>query len=72
MPLTDRSRASCRIVRTEPWETFAAVRVCVDTGSGAAGVRGDTRSASARLCGYASRCMPLLNPWRRMIFNRLE
>ena len=38
-------------------------RVLANTGSRAAGVLENT--------GYASR-IPLLNPWRRMIFNRLE
>ena len=80
MPLTDWKQR--RVVESsEMREDFVS---CADTASAAAGVRrthgrrgrpGQTRDAltlgHARR-GYASRCVPLLSPWRRMIFSRLE
>jgi hypothetical protein len=71
MPLTDRSTVGWWIVGTGQGEDFRGRRVFADTGAGAAGVPANTGSFSGP-CGYASRCMPLLNRWRRMIFNRLE
>ena len=65
----NRRRQSGLLELTER-EVERCARLPCPRGHGAAGqeVSADTR----RPAGYASRCAPLLNPWRRMIFNRLE
>jgi hypothetical protein len=75
MALTVCASAGCARLGGENVENSRVGRVYVDTSSGAAGVQTHTARRVQKDppdVPYASRCVSLLNPWRRMIFNRLE
>ena len=69
MALTDCVSASCGLWEQRSWKGLVSVVSVWTRVSGAAGVQ--THTIGPPEGGHYVRA-PLLSPWRRMIFNRLE
>ena len=69
MALTDCLSAGCGLWKAGAGKTLAFVVSVRTRASGAAGVQTHTRGPPKG--GHYVRA-PLLSPWRRMIFNRLD